>query len=46
LTDEEENHKENKLIEVIYVGTGIWEGILHTSELHVLKCKEAMIGAN
>jgi hypothetical protein len=34
----------NEFIELLCVGAGIGEGILHTGELHVLKYKDAMNG--
>jgi hypothetical protein len=46
LIEEEENYKDNKLLEILCVGAGIGEGILHTNELHVLKYKEAMRGTD
>jgi hypothetical protein len=46
LVEEEENYEDNKLLEMLCVGAGIREGILHTNELHVLKYKEAMRGTD
>jgi hypothetical protein len=45
LIEEKEDYEGNKLIELLFGGTGIREGILRTIEIHVLKYKEAMIGA-
>jgi hypothetical protein len=42
LIEEEENYEDNKLLEILCVGDGIGEVILHTNELHVLNYKEAM----
>jgi hypothetical protein len=46
LIEEEENYKDNKIIEMLCVSAGIREGILQTNELHVLKYKEAMRGTD
>jgi hypothetical protein len=46
LIEEEENYEDNKFIEFLCVGAGIGEVNLHTDELHILKCKKAMIGAD
>jgi hypothetical protein len=46
IEEEEENYDDNKFFEMLCVGAGIGEGILHTNELHVLKYKEAMRGTN
>jgi hypothetical protein len=42
--EEQEKTKNNNLIEMLCIGAGIGEGILHTGELHVLNYKNAMAG--
>jgi hypothetical protein len=46
LIEEKEDYEGNKLIELLCAGAGIGEVILHTGAIHVLKYKEAMIGAD
>ena len=41
-----DNFKNDNLIELLCVGAGIGEGILHTGKLHVLKYKDALAGVN
>jgi hypothetical protein len=42
--EKQEKSKNEKLIEMLCIGAGIGEGILHTGELHVLNYKSAMTG--
>ena len=44
LEEVDKKFKKDESIELLCVGAGIGEGILHTGELHVLKYKDAMAG--
>jgi hypothetical protein len=42
--EEQEKLKHDNLIEMLCIGPGIGDGILHTRELHILNYKNAMAG--
>jgi hypothetical protein len=44
--EEQEKFKNDNLIEIICIGAGMGEGILHIGELHVLNYKNLMAGSD
>jgi hypothetical protein len=46
LEEDDEEIQKDESIELLCVGAGIGEGILHTGKLHFLKYKDSMAGNN